>query len=180
MGLRADSAKVAVNILFLRPMILSCILSLAAWLHPVHLSVTEVDYSAKDKTLQITSRIFIDDLELSIRRATGDSDLDLLRPSGTTTDKLVSEYVLRHLSLKTDGKPLALRYLGHEIEDVAIICYIESATVRKVSVVEVTNSVIHQTHSDQSNIVHLTFNGPVQSARLTLDEPTHRFQIVKK
>ena len=61
-------------------MILSWFLVLLSMLHPVHISVTEVEYSAKDKTLQFTSRIFIDDLELSIPSALSDpadrKDLD--------------------------------------------------------------------------------------------------------
>lgn len=162
-------------------MILSWFLAVLSLLHPVHISVTEVEYSAKDKTLQFTSRIFIDDLELSIRNARRSPELDLLKPGGgLTTDQLVSEYLQRHISLRLDGKPVALKYLGHEIEDLAIICYIESAPFRKATTVEVTNNVIQETHSDQSNIVHVTYNGPVQSARLTQDEPSHVFNISPK
>ena len=150
-------------------------------LHPVHLSVTEVDYSQKDRTLQVTTRIFIDDLELSVRRGVKQPELDLLNPGGTTsTDKLVADYLQRHLQIRVDGKAIPLKFLGHETEDVAIICYLESPVIKKARQVEVINTVIQETHSDQSNIVHLTFNGPVQSARLTQDEPGHVFPITTK
>lgn len=150
-------------------------------LHPVHLSVTEIDYSQKDRTLQVTSRIFIDDLELSVRKAVRQPELDLLSPGGTTTtDKLVADYLQRHLQIRVDGKPLQLKFLGHETEDVAIICYLETPVIKKAQQVEVTNTVIQETHSDQSNIVHLTFGGPVQSARLTQDEPVYIFTISTK
>lgn len=161
-------------------MILSCFISLALALHPIHLSVTEVEYSDKDKTLQITTRIFIDDLELSVRKAVRQPELDLLKPTGSTTDQLVSDYLKRHLSLRVDGKPVILNYLGHETEDVAIICYIETPVIRKASTVEIANTVIQETHADQSNIVHLTFNGSVQSARLTVEQPSFVFTIPKK
>jgi len=162
-------------------MSIGIIISWWLMLHPVHLSVTEVNYSDKDRTLQVTSRIFIDDLELSVRKAVREPELDLMRPGGTnTTDRLVADYLQRHIQIKVDGKPALLKYLGHETEDVAIICYLESPVIRKAQRVEVTNTVIQETHSDQSNIVHLTFNGPVQSARLTRDEPVHTFIISTK
>src|SRR5882762_9160240 len=54
--------------------------------HPLHVSVSEINYSEKDKALQITSRIFIDDLELSIRHQRKEPDMDLLAPNnGLTT-----------------------------------------------------------------------------------------------
>lgn len=162
-------------------MIFSFLTAAWLWLHPVHLSVTEVNYSEKNKTFQITSRIFIDDLELSIRNDRKLPDLDLLSPgSGLTTDKLIEEYLLKRLRIKSDGKALVLNYLGHEIEDVAVICYVESAQVRKARTMEVTNEVIHETHADQSNLVHVTYLGPVKSARLTREEPDFIFSFNAK
>ena len=74
---------------------------LLVWfLHPVHVSVTEIEYSEKNKSLQITSRIFIDDLELSIQKKLNQESLDLLEPkNGLTTNQLVSAYLNEHFKL---------------------------------------------------------------------------------
>src|SRR5882762_5937289 len=78
--------------------------------HPVHVSVSEINYSEKDKALQITSRIFIDDLELSIRNNRKEPEMDLLAPkNGLTTDQLVSEYLKGHFKIKLDGKLQKMR-----------------------------------------------------------------------
>ena len=141
-------------------------------LHPVHLSVTEINYNEKDKALQIMSRIFIDDLELSIQKDLKDDELDILKPQGgKTTDQLVSAYVLKHLKVKVDEKPKVLKYLGHEIEDLAIICYIEIPNIKKLKTVETMNDVIMETHRDQSNLVHVTYKEKVKSVRLVSAEP---------
>ncbi len=141
-------------------------------LHPIHLSVSEINYSEKDKALQITSRIFIDDLETSIRKKLNQPELDILKPnSGQTTDQLVSTYINDHFKVKLDSKPQKLHYLGHEIEDAAIICYIEIEKVKKFKTIEVFNSIIQETHEDQSNLVHVTYKGPVKSLRLVRDKP---------
>jgi hypothetical protein len=141
-------------------------------LHPIHLSVSEINYSEKDKALQITSRIFIDDLETSIRKKLNQPELDILKPTaGQTTDQLVSTYMNDHFKVKLDGKPQKLNYLGHEIEDAALICYIEIEKVKKFKTIEVFNNVIQETHEDQSNLVHVTYKGPVKSLRLLRDKP---------
>lgn len=141
--------------------------SFILFLHPIHLSVSEINYSEKDKALQITSRIFLDDLELSIRNQRKQPDLDLLEPGpGLTTEQLISEYVIKHFSVKLDGKIQKLNFLGFEREDPAVICYIEIENVKKFKTIEVKNEVIMETHDDQSNLIHVTYKGPVKSLRL--------------
>src|SRR6267142_2020075 len=144
--------------------------SLFLFPHPVHVSVSEINYSEKDKALQITSRIFIDDLELSIRKQRKEPEMDLLAPqNGLTTDLLVSEYLKGHFKIKLDGNPQKMKLLGHEVEDVAIVCYIEAENVKKVKTMEVFNDMITETFEDQSNLVHVTVRGPVKSVRLMRD-----------
>jgi hypothetical protein len=145
--------------------------SFLLFLHPVHLSVSEINYSEKDKSLQITSRIFLDDLELSIRNQLKQPDLDLLEPGpGLTSEKLISDYVIKRFSVKLDGKVQKLNFLGFEREDPAVICYIEIENVKKFKTIEVKNEVIMETHDDQSNLIHVTYKGPVKSLRLIRDK----------
>lgn len=141
-------------------------------LHPMHVSVTEIEYNQKNKSLEIISRIFIDDLELSVRKQVNDEMLDLLNPTApVTTDQLVREYLNRHLLIRIDGKPAKVNYIAHEIEDAAMICYLEIESVRKLKEIEITNSVIQEVHADQSNLVHVTYLGPIKSLRLTREKP---------
>jgi hypothetical protein len=141
--------------------------------HPIHVSIAEVDHNAEAKALQITLRIFVDDLELSIRNRINAPEMDLLEPGGTkTTDALVSEYLAEVLKLKVDKKAVKTRYLGHEIEGPAMICYIEVENIKKFKTIEVTNRAIMETHEDQSNLVNVNYKEKVKSLRLTNEKPT--------
>jgi hypothetical protein len=136
--------------------------------HPIHVSVTEIEYSEKNKSLQITSRIFIDDLETAIRTKTKQESLDLLNlPTGQSLDQLVRNYLADHLRIKVDGKPAKINYIAHELDDAAIICYLEIENIKKLKTLEVTDDVIHEVHADQYNLVHITYRSPVKSYRLT-------------
>ena len=118
------------------------------------------------------TRVFIDDLELSIKNDLKDSELDLLRPGANrTTDQLVSDYLLKHMQVKVDGKTQKLNYLGHEIDGLAIICYIEIENIKKLKSVEPLNNVIMETHADQSNLVHVSYLGELKSLRLVRNKP---------
>jgi hypothetical protein len=140
--------------------------------HPIHLSVSEINYSEKDKALQITSRIFLDDLEASIRNQRNDQELDVLEPGkGLTSKQLIADYVVKHFTVKLDGKIQKLNFLGFERDDPAVICYIEIENVKKFKTIEVRNEVIMDLYDDQSNIVHVTYKGPVKSFRLLRNKP---------
>ena len=144
-------------------------------LHPIHVSIAEIDHDEDAKALQITLRIFIDDLELSIRNKTNSPEMDLLDPEGpATTDQLVKGYLDEVLKLKVDKKRVFTNYLGHEIEGPAMICYIEVQNVKKFKTLEVTNTAILETHEDQSNLVNVNYKNKVKSLRLTNDKPTDR------
>ena len=53
---------------------------LSLLLHPMHVSVTEIEFDEKDKRLEIMMRVFIDDLEVSLRNRLNKPELDLLSP----------------------------------------------------------------------------------------------------
>jgi hypothetical protein len=149
--------------------------------HPIHVSITEVEYNEKSKALQMTLRIFIDDLETSIRKSTNQPELDLLNPgAGKTTDQLVKEYLSDKFIVRVDKKLGKQNFLGHEIEGPAIICYIEIENIKKFTSLEFTNRLILETHDDQSNLINVNFQNKVKSLRLTIEKPTDAVVFDKK
>lgn len=160
---------------------ISLIYSIVLWLHPVHISVTEINYNEKSKSLQIVSRIFIDEMELGVRSQLKQPDLDLLEPkNGSTTQTMIQNYLAQHLKIKMDGKPAKQNFLGFEREDVSLVCYIEIENVRKLKTLEVMNDVVTEIHDDQSNLVHVTYKGPVKSVRLNRDKTFEIFKFDNK
>lgn len=147
------------------------ILSFIGAVHPLHVSVTDIVFDEKEKELEIVIRIFIDDLELSIRNQTNKPELNLLTPKGgQNTDQLVGAYLQEHLKISLDGKTHTTKYLGSEIDDLALVCYVQVSGVKKWKTIEVKNNVIMETYDDQSNLVHVTVKGKVLSMRLTKEK----------
>ncbi len=157
-------------------MIYSLLHAFLIWVHPIHISVTEINYNEKSKSLQITSRIFIDELELGVRAQRKESELDILEPkNGLVTKELIKNYFTAHLKIKIDGKPVKLNFLGYEKEDISFVSYIEIENVKKLKTIEVFNDMITEIHEDQSNLVHITYKSPVKSTRLTRENTSEVF-----
>ena len=142
--------------------------------HPIHVSVTEIEMDEKDKRLEIMMRIFTDDLELTLRKKTNQPELDLLSLSEKGRDEIISSYLNDHFKISLDGKSQKSNYIGHEQEEAALIIYIEVPNVKKWKAIQIQNDIIMETHADQSNLVHVTVRENVRSLRLTKNNPVDK------
>lgn len=88
---------------------------LLTFLHPFFVSVTEVNHNQKTKSLEISTKIFFNDLEAALEKQ-HKIQLDILKPGGKSRiDLLLNEYLQKHLQLQVNGKLVKLKYLGYEI-----------------------------------------------------------------
>jgi hypothetical protein len=154
---------------------------LAVTLHPLHVSVTEIEFDQKDKALEVMMRVFIDDFELTLREDLRQPELDILDPkNGLTTDQMSQAYIEKHFRITLDNKLQKIKYLGHEQDADAFVFYIEVSNVKKWKTISVFNDIITETHDDQSNLVHVTVNGQVKSLRLTRNTPADKLSFDNK
>jgi hypothetical protein len=153
-----------------------------AWsMHPMHVSVTEIEFDEKDKELEIVSRIFIDDFEKTLQSNLRQPELDILEPkNGLTVDQMASKYLADHIKLSLDNKAQKIEYLGHEREGEAFIFYFVVNKVKKWKTIQVLNNVIMETYDDQSNLVHVTVRENVKSLRLTRDKSADKLTFEPK
>jgi hypothetical protein len=143
--------------------------------HPMHVSVTEIEFDEKEKELEIMSRIFIDDLEKTLQKSLKQPELDLLDPkNGLTIDQMVEKYLTEHVRISLDNKMQTINYLGHERDGEALVFYLLISKVKKWKTILIQNDVITETHDDQSNLVHVTVRETVKSLRLTRDKPSDK------
>ncbi|MBC6401901.1 MAG: hypothetical protein GDA51_09640 [Ekhidna sp.] len=147
-------------------------------IHPFHVSVTEIKYKKDQEVIQISSRIFLDDLELALREYTGNDKLDITDESGWGfIEEHLGNYLLNQVRLWDEkGKPYELNYIGAEIEDDVMWCYIEIEKVKTLKQVKISNSILHEVWADQENLLHFRAFGRVKSARLFKGNETKVFE----
>ncbi|NRF40513.1 DUF6702 family protein [Pedobacter foliorum] len=143
--------------------------------HPFYVSVTEVDYSPKTKTVQVSVRVFFDDFESALDKRYKTS-INILKPKDRKqVDGLISDYVKNHLQIKANNKLLTLKYLGYQIEEDAAWCYFESEKVERVQKLNIQNDILFEQHDSQINMIHATVNGKRKSTKLDNPERSVEF-----
>ena len=150
----------------------------AARPHPVHVSNTDVDLSRDGRTLEITVRIFTDDLEEAI---TPPGQAVTAR-FGTTPppvlDSLLRRYLRDRLRITLEEFTAAApTLLGHERADDATQIFLELPVAARPTRVRVLQRVLLDRYDDQTNLVHVTVGTAKRSALLRRgqDEAEWRF-----
>jgi hypothetical protein len=138
--------------------------------HPLHVSVTEINHNGTDKTLEISCKLFTDDFE-KVLTQNYKTKVDLINPPDRPAmDKLVSDFIQKHLTIKVDGKAAQFSYLGYERDSDVIYSYFQVDNITSVKKMEITNHLMHELFTDQINLVHVIVNGKRKSIKLDYPE----------
>ena len=155
-------------------------LCLFAVFHPFHVSVTDIEHDAQSQAVQISQRIFIDDLEQGLKAFHNMERVDTFNPEDTDElDSLIGAYLTEKVFFRLDDKDYDFNYLGSEVEGDARWCYYEIEGVNSVSKAEITNITLMEQFDDQQNIVHFKSNDLLKSYKLDKDQKFHLFDFTK-
>lgn len=138
-----------------------------SWVHPFHVSVTNVYYKEKEKVIQVEQRLFLDDFEEVLRDYSGNLKLDIIKEDQSTLKELVKNYLTENFTLTIKGKPVKLVLIGmeKELDQNVLWCYYEADKIRKFDSFRVMNSALTEKFPDQENIVHYDPKGNTISKR---------------
>ena len=146
--------------------------------HPLYITVTEINYNAEDKNLEISCKIFTDDFENAL---TGihHTKIDLTTPKDkAVTDKQVFDYIRGNLQIKLDGKPVNLEFVGYEKETDAVWTYLQvSNTAKAPKTIDIHNSLLYDAYDKQINLMHISVGGTRKSGRLNYPDKDTKFQF---
>src|SRR5690606_18314194 len=135
-------------------------------LHPFHVSVCDLNYNDEKLSLEITHKIFLDDLENALKGVHGRRINILNLEQESEGENLIAAYLDENFAVRIDGKKYEPQYLGYEIQDDAMWCYQEVLGVENWTEVTVTNTILMELFDDQTNIVHVKKGKKTKSLRL--------------
>lgn len=133
--------------------------------HKFYLSVTNINYSEKDKALQITNRIFIDDIERVLEeRYDIDGQLGTDKEADVTLTYL-EKYLRAKFVIRVDGEVIRYNFLGREYNEDQIVFYLEIPEVEilKVKSLSVESEILTDLFEEQQNVVHFKINNKKKS-----------------
>jgi len=134
--------------------------------HPIYVSVTEIQHNAKDKTLEISCKIFTSDFEAILKSKTK-SKINLLQPTDKILmESLVNQYIQQHLKIKVDGNLKPMEFLGYEQNEDAIQSFFEINDVAAFKKIDVQDDILYEYKSEQISIIHIVVDGNRKSTKL--------------
>lgn len=136
--------------------------------HPIHVSVVEMNHNREDKALEITIKLFRDDFEKVLIK-NNKTKVDLINPTDKAAmENLVNHYIYQHLRIKSDGKQLAIAGIGFEFDrsEDAVYSYFQVENLAIVKNIDCENTLMHDLFEDQQNIIHVMVGNERKSTKL--------------
>ncbi len=130
------------------------------------MSITEINYNAESKSLEISIQFFTDDLEKAVEQ---NKDLRLLlgtEKEDSAADSLINQYIKQHFEIQKNEVPLVLEYIGKESERDYTYAYLELKDFDKDGTIWLNNTLLIELFDAQVNKVN--FNNGDYSKSISL------------
>jgi hypothetical protein len=145
--------------------------------HPLYISVTEINHNPKDKILEVSCKMFTNDLEAVLEKTSGTHvDLSAARDKAAA-DRLIEGYVEKRLRLRVDGKAVALHFVGSEKENDGTWSYFQVNDIPSVKRIDAVDELLYDGFNQQINILHVTVGGQRKSTRLDYPAASASFEF---
>jgi hypothetical protein len=136
--------------------------------HKFYMGIFQVNYAAEKKMIQITSRIFIDDLNNGLEKKYHKKTFVGTEKETQADIDLLKKYLAENFSIKINGQSKSITFLSKEVEagDV-LVCYSRIKDIDKFKTIEISNSVLVDWNAEQQNITHISAFGIKKSILFT-------------
>jgi len=153
------------------------LVSILGFFHPFYVSVTEINHNAKEKILEVSCKMFLEDTEKTLEKQLK-TPVELTNPKDPKkAQQLVGDYVKKHLQVKIDGKPVTLDFVGYEVEGASLWSYYQVSNIATVHKIDISDNLLYEFDATQISIVHAQAGGNKKSTRVTNPETNISFDF---
>lgn len=136
-------------------------------LHKYYVSITQIEFVKEQQSVQIISRIFIDDFE-SVLRKRYDNNITLDRGDDETQiDDYIKKYLLTKIEISINNKEVIPNFIGKKYDDGIMHCYLEIENIKSISTFQIKNKVLFDMFEDQKNVIRTNINNKNKTVVLT-------------
>ncbi|RAR71452.1 DUF6702 family protein [Flavobacterium aciduliphilum] len=137
--------------------------------HKFYSSIFQINYVPQKKMVQITSRIFVDDLNQALEKKYHRKFFIGTEKESLQEEQELLKYLSETVVLKINGKVRSLDFRSKEVEANVLICYFRITEVTKIHTFEIENTTLMELYPEQQNIVQANIFGEKKSFLLTAD-----------
>jgi len=149
------------------------VLGLGGVRHDFHSSIGELRYNVQEEQLELTLRLFTDDLQAATA-----AYADLKAMSQASTDSVYLAYLREHLIVSTAREPLRWQWVGYE-ENIDVTYFYALCKVRvKPSKLRIQHSILFDIFEDQVNIFNLYWGEQKSTLFFDKDRPKQEMTLL--
>jgi hypothetical protein len=138
--------------------------------HAFHTSLAQIQYNGKAKVLEVSLRVFTDDLELALTKT---NNRTIKLDESAQFDAPIEAYVRKYFGIVDEkGQKLAMSYIGREFEADATWIYLEIPFAENASELKLQNAILTEVFDDQTNVVNLTYQASKKTFLFKRDATT--------
>lgn len=143
--------------------------------HPAHVSMAEMEWVAASGSFEISLKIAPEDLELALSQAMGRR---ISLPGTQQLDALLRDLVTARFTIRPEtGKPLALKWIGHETSSRAVRLYFEFRPDPGQNAFVLSNRLLLEVRAQQVNTVNFNLGKHRQTFRFSRDDVEARLLL---
>ena len=141
-------------------------------LHKYYISVTQIEFVKDKQSVQIISRVFIDDLENALR-VSYDKNITLTEEADPElVNGYIEQYINDNLKIQINNTLAPLTFIGKEYDGDIIRFYLEITNIQNIASFKVSSKMLFDVSEDQQNIIKTNINSKHKSTILTIENDT--------
>ncbi len=145
--------------------------------HKFYIGVYQVDYKLDKKEFQITSRVFIDDIEKALETKYKKKLYLATSKENKESDALIAKYFKEKFKVAVNDKAQEMVFLAKEYEDDVLICYHKINYSSKIKSLNMYNTILTEQFSEQQNLLHINVNSNKKSFLFTNTNTDEKIQL---
>ena len=134
------------------------IIIISGFSHKFYVSLVQIEFNQETEAVEITMKIFTDDLEYAISGSQKPYGLGA-ENEPLEADSVLYFYIRNNFSITINGQPYTPNYIGKEVEMDVTWIYTEILGIESVRTVEVSNLMLTELFDDQVNLVNVKYLG---------------------
>lgn len=128
--------------------------------HKYHIGKCLIDYNQREKAIQVSQFIFLDDLEAALRAQGADKLFLCTEKEAEKAETYLARYLAQHLQFEVNGHAKSFVFIGKESSEdlLGVWCYLEITEVDPLKEIRFMNDLLMEIYDDQKNVI--IFKGP--------------------
>ncbi|MBL4710761.1 MAG: hypothetical protein JKY48_20245 [Flavobacteriales bacterium] len=134
--------------------------------HKFYMSITDMQYNSKTKSLQVVIKLFVDDIESVLEKENNVRIFFGTDKEHQDADKLLQSYLNSHFIIEQSRGSLSSKFVGKEVDKDYLWVYLEFEKFKVKDESTISNSLLIRYFSEQTNKVNYQNGAQLKSFTL--------------